>query len=205
MNLIDPKLPKAVACAPFPGRAARPTHRRRGEHGSAFTVALLVLLVLTISGLALTLITQTEVRIGVNERTTNRTLYATDSGIQVATARNIWRGSNSPSLLFYLNTTQQDSGTSPATTFSDQVTVTPLVAVSWQPSVYGQINQNTQNYLNTTYIVNSTSSRVGVNNTFSQTLSKKTVSSMISIQPADPAGAQVNNLTLYNSTDPLQF
>ncbi|MBV8202862.1 MAG: hypothetical protein JOZ15_19775, partial [Acidobacteria bacterium] len=58
----------------------------RGERGSAFIVALLVLVVLTIAGLALTLMTQTEMRIGANEREANRTFYASDSGIQVSTA-----------------------------------------------------------------------------------------------------------------------
>jgi Tfp pilus assembly protein PilX len=200
-----PALPKPfmIAAATHP---APPARSSRSERGSAFTVALLVLLVLTIAGLALTLITQTEVRIGTNERTTNRSLYATDSGIQVATARNLWRGSNVPSVTFFLNTTNQDTGGTPATTFSDQVTVTPLVAMSWQPSFYGQVNQNTQNYSNVTYVVNSVGTRVGVNGATSQTIAKTTLSSMISIQPSPQQAAQVNNITLYNNTtDPLQF
>ncbi len=178
--------------------------RRRGERGSAFIVALLVLLVLTIAGLVLTLITQTEVRIGTNERTTNRSLYATDSGVQVATARNLWRGTNSPAVTFYINTTKQDTGGSPATTFSDQVTVTPLVALASQPSFYGEVNQNTQNYSAITYVVNSVGSRVGVNGTTNQTIAKTTISSMISIQPSPQQGAQVANVTQYQ-TNPLEF
>ncbi len=199
-----PALPNflVIAAAAHP---APPARSSRGERGSAFTVALLVLLVLTIAGLALTLITQTEVRIGTNERTTNRSLYATDSGIHVATARNLWRGSNVPALTFFLNTTNQDTGSSPATTFSDQVTVTPLQAMSWQPSFYGQVNQNTQNYSNITYVVNSVGTRVGVNGTTNQTIAKTTLSCMISIQPSPQQAAQVNNITLINTTDPLQF
>jgi Tfp pilus assembly protein PilX len=186
-------------------RLARPLlPPSRGERGSAFTVALLVLVVLTIGGLILTLITQTEMRIGTNERTTNRSLYATDSGIQVAAARNLWNGTTSDpvnKLTFFLNTTTQDTGvTSPSTTFSDQVTVTPLVPLTWMPSAFGQVNQNTPNYLNITYVVNSTSSRVGVAGTTTQTVATKTLSSMIGIQPAVQQGAQANGLATYNST-----
>lgn len=58
-----------------------------GERGSAYIVALLALVLLTILGLSLVLITQTEVQIGANERTVSRTFYAADSGLAVATAQ----------------------------------------------------------------------------------------------------------------------
>ncbi len=68
----------------------RPTERiddaRRGERGSAYLVTLMALVVLTILGLSLVLVTQTEVQVGANERTTNRTFYAADSGFHLITA-----------------------------------------------------------------------------------------------------------------------
>jgi len=59
------------------------------QQGSAYIIALLALVVLSIIGLGLALITQTEMQIGSNERTTEKVFYAADTGIQMATARAI--------------------------------------------------------------------------------------------------------------------
>ena len=63
-------------------RGARPE-----ESGSAYLIVLLVLVVLTILGLSLVSITQTEMQIGSSERVDNRTFYSADAGIGIATAR----------------------------------------------------------------------------------------------------------------------
>jgi hypothetical protein len=60
---------------------------KRGESGSAYIAALLALVVLSILGLSLIFVTQTELELGSNERTINRTFYAADSGLAVAAAR----------------------------------------------------------------------------------------------------------------------
>lgn len=175
---------------------ATPERPRRRERGSAFTVALLVLLVLTVAGLALTLITQTEVRIGSNERTTTRTLYAADSGIEYSVARNNAVGGDIQLRSFNLNTTQQDSpavGTT-ATTFSDQVTVTPLIPISVQECAFTDIDSKN---VCITYVVNSTSVRNGVDQSFSQTFAQKQLAAMITEQPqsapsaVNPIAAQI--------------
>lgn len=59
---------------------------RRGERGSAYVIVLLALVVLTILGLALAFVTQTEVQVGATERAVNRTFYSADSGLGVAAA-----------------------------------------------------------------------------------------------------------------------
>jgi hypothetical protein len=61
----------------------------RTQAGSAYIVSLLVLVVLTVLGLGLALITQTEMEIGANERTMQRLFYAADSGISQAVARTV--------------------------------------------------------------------------------------------------------------------
>lgn len=63
-----------------PGAAAR----CRGQRGAALVVAILVLAILTVIGIALMLITSTESRIAANEWSVNRAFYATDSGIRWA-------------------------------------------------------------------------------------------------------------------------
>lgn len=57
--------------------------RLSGQAGSAYVIALLVLVVLSIAGLSLVLITGTESTIGTAERSLNRTFYAADSGVAV--------------------------------------------------------------------------------------------------------------------------
>lgn len=63
--------------------SSTPSERLSGEAGSAYVIALLVLVVLSIAGLSLALITGTESTIGSAERAQNRTFYAADSGIAV--------------------------------------------------------------------------------------------------------------------------
>jgi uncharacterized membrane protein len=65
---------------------------RRGEAGSAYIVVLLALVVLTILALALAMVTQTEVQVGANEKTINRTFYAADSGLGIAAAEALTSG-----------------------------------------------------------------------------------------------------------------
>jgi len=179
---------------------------RRGERGSAFTVALLVVVVLTIAGLALTLMTQTELRLGANEREVNRTFYAADSGIHVSTARTLWTANTTQTLTILLNTTQQDTNASapPPLTFADQIVVTPLYALHTQPCSYCQINQNQQvQYAYTTHVVNVSTTRIGQNGTtnpYTQALAQKVVGSMIGIQPTPAANAIV-----YNAPTGLRF
>jgi Tfp pilus assembly protein PilX len=180
--------------------------RRRGERGTAFVIALLVLLVLTIAGLALTLMTQTEMRIGANEREANRTFYASDSGIQVSTARTLWTANTTQTLTILLNTTQQDQtlSSAPPLTFEDQIVVTPLYAIHTQPCEFCQVNQNLQiKYAYTTHVVNVSTTRVGqfgTSNPYTQTMAQQVVASMIGIQPT-PQG----NAIVYHPPTGLKF
>jgi hypothetical protein len=63
-------------------RAAAPT--KAGERGAALVIAILVLAILTVIGIALMLVTSTESRIAANEWSINRAFYASDSGIRWA-------------------------------------------------------------------------------------------------------------------------
>lgn len=66
-----------------------PRARRSREGGSAFILVLMALVVLTIFGLALASITQTELTIGSNDRGVWRTLYAADTGRNLMIARRL--------------------------------------------------------------------------------------------------------------------
>jgi hypothetical protein len=52
------------------------------ESGAALVIAILVLAILTVIGIALMLVTSTESRIAANEWSINRAFYASDSGIR---------------------------------------------------------------------------------------------------------------------------
>ncbi len=64
-----------------------PASRLKPEEGSAYLVALLLLIVMTLLGLSLALVTGTESQIGANERVLERVFYAADAGIGIAAAR----------------------------------------------------------------------------------------------------------------------
>lgn len=68
-------------------RAGRTSASRRGERGAALVVAILVLALLTVIGIALMLITSTESKIAANEWSVNRAFYASDAGIRWATVQ----------------------------------------------------------------------------------------------------------------------
>jgi hypothetical protein len=63
----------------------RPAIRRaREQRGAALVIAILVLAILTVIGIALMLITSTESRIAANEWSVNRAFYASDAGVRWA-------------------------------------------------------------------------------------------------------------------------
>ena len=65
----------------------RPLRRRQGERGAALVIAILVLAILTVIGIALMLVTSTESRIAANEWSINRGFYASDAGIRWGTVQ----------------------------------------------------------------------------------------------------------------------
>ena len=65
----------------------RSTRFHRRQSGSVYLITLVALLVLTVLGLSIALITQSEMQIGVNERLGQTMFYSAGSGIDVATAK----------------------------------------------------------------------------------------------------------------------
>lgn len=57
------------------------------ERGSVFIVALMVLVMLTVIGLSLALVTETEMLIGGNEQIVNETFFAAETGLAVAVSQ----------------------------------------------------------------------------------------------------------------------
>lgn len=108
-------------------------HTRRGEAGSAYILTLMALVILTVLGLALALITQTEVQVGANEKTIHRTFYAADSGLGIAAAQALASGRYAPTTVV-LNRTQVGNAN-----IADRVrisTLAPILTVrcDWCPA-----------------------------------------------------------------------
>jgi hypothetical protein len=98
------------------------------EAGSAYIITLLALVVLTILALSLALVTQTEVQVGSNERTVNRTFYAADSGLGIAAAEALASGRYTSTTVI-LNKISVGLGGSSAANVADRVTISALVPI----------------------------------------------------------------------------
>ena len=186
------------------------TRRRRQrtgtrEEGSAYIAVLLVLVVLTIFGLALSMITQTEMQVGSNERTVSRVFYAADAGIEAAIAKAL------VSRDFGSRTyTYSDSGlrlvADGTLQLAAQVEVSDLFQVQEGPCNLCEINQSGgyggKDFKKVAYIVNATASRFGTmdGGTERMPLAQKTISAIVQMEPFEPA---IESLKTINDPDAL--
>ena len=58
--------------------------RARSQEGSAYLIALMALFLLTILGITVSLVTQTEILASSQERIIERTFYAAESGLEAS-------------------------------------------------------------------------------------------------------------------------
>jgi len=126
-----------------------------GERGSAYIVVLLALVVLTIVGLSLVFVTQTEVQLGSNERTISRTFFAADSALTVSTARHLLE--NDDRSLTYIQNVSALGGQS----LADQVQVSKINYLSISPCDWCPVNANGQVYVNANTSMSGIARRVG--------------------------------------------
>ena len=170
---------------------ATTTHHRPSERGNAYLVAILVLLMLTILGFSLLLVTETEQEIGANERIVKRTFYAGDSGLAIAAAR-ILANNDFRESTYELNDTIDDD---PAPLLDNRVGVGPVVPLLEAPCNLCEIN-NSGTYNDTTFkrfniAMNAEGRRVldGPD----EVISRSRLSAMLDVQPwkTDPSAYDV--------------
>lgn len=157
---------------------ARTTVRGR-QLGSAYIITLLAMLVLTILGLSLTLLTQSEALIGVNERIIQRVFYASDSGIAVAIASALVTNDYSERTVV-----MPEPDTNASLNFRSEAEVSPLVPILVSPCNLCEIN-NAGTYSENAYrkighAISVSGARLGGVDT--QT-AFKFISAMIDVQP----------------------
>lgn len=160
------------------------------EEGSAYVIALLVLVVLSIVGLSLTVITQTEMQVGSNERTAQRVFYAADSGIGAAIARSLVSAEFEPQCLVF-----QDGG-SPLLNLRQQVAVSTFRPILSAPCHLCEINNSGQygskNYQKITHDVSTDAERLSA---AGRVHARKFLTAMVDIEPreATPEAYVENN------------
>lgn len=111
---------------------------RRRDRGSAYILALLVILVLTFLGLTLSLVTTTEMQLGSNDRVLQRAFYAGDTGINYATARLLVTKETSAILLPV--TERVTTGTDRTPSAATRVQLAAVIPVLSGPAAYSEIN-----------------------------------------------------------------
>jgi hypothetical protein len=117
--------------------AAAPSHlARSGESGSAYVVALLALLILTLLGLALVFVTETEVRLGSNQRTISRTFFSSEAGLGAATARVLTKRAYEP-FRFVMNSVKVGDQR-----VADEIRVSQVVPISIEPCDWCPVNDD---------------------------------------------------------------
>jgi type IV pilus assembly PilX-like protein len=163
---------------------------RSSEAGSAYVITLLALVVLTILALSLALVTQTEVQVGANEKTVNRTFYAADSGLGISVAE-ILANHDYGGRTVILNKVSVGAGSVLSTNVADRVTISPAVQINQYPCNWCPQNQGGQQFFVTTYAMSSTAQRVswsgsGDPPSSATVLGQKTVRAMVEVQPWKP-------------------
>ncbi len=154
----------------------------RREAGSAYVLTLIVLLVLTLLGLVLALITQSEVEVGANERTINRVFYGAETGITASVAAYMFGNSRSGNSLIYMDP-GSTLGDPYAAAFGTQVEVSPMLQINAGPCNLCEVNQNSQ-YYNVTHQVEVVANRFGDDGAGHRTvLARKGLEVMVGIQP----------------------
>lgn len=158
--------------------------RRRREGGSAYIVALLVLVLLTIFGMSLALITQTESQIGAAEKVATRTLFAADSGFGLAVARK--QVTSAEAATTYDIHTRAAGGYMLAAV-TERVALTPIVQVNLALCTLCSLNETQvqgNQYRRTNHVLNSTGEVRGASGADVAISSSKLLSLMLEFQPA---------------------
>ena len=157
--------------------------RPRSDRGSAFVVALLVLLALTFVGLSLSLNTQAENQLGSNERVINRVFHGADSGISLATGHALVEADYGEQVA---ELPDPGSGVGGATMV---IETTPFAPIQSAPCNLCEIN-NAGNYgepehRRINFAVASTGKRYTGTDTTQPAQGQHRVASMIEIQPME--------------------
>lgn len=179
---------------------ASPAPAARREAGSAYMIVLLVLVVLTILGLSLVLITKSEMEIGSNERTIQRTFYEADSGVAAAVVRLLVSNDHRA-------VTLQHDEAGAVLGFQTKIDLAAVVPLTDAPCNLCEINNagtyNERAYRRIANLINSRATRV--NPAVTEPLGHKLISTMIEVQPWKSSPSDYVALTEPEALQKIKF
>ncbi len=159
---------------------SRSRRHPRAAVGSAYLITLLALVVLTLLALSLSLVTQSELMIGSNERTIQRLFYAADSGVSIATANALVSADYSSKVV-----TLPEPGSTLGVEY--EVELSPFFPLLNAPCNLCQINDagqyGSKQFFKNDYTVTSIATRKDAADT--AVLGQKTISAVVEVQPQD--------------------
>ncbi len=118
------------------------------ERGSVFIVALMVLVMLTVIGLSLALVTETEMLIGGNEQVINETFFAAETGLSASVSQLMVANSTDSKCLGLLARDANDSTRMLGVrTLGYAVDTTNLYPVAFDVAPYSKANEGSSGQL----------------------------------------------------------
>lgn len=160
----------------FHGRAER---RLSQERGSAYLIVLMVLFVLTTLGLSLSVVTQTEILAGAQERVIERTFYAAESGLELSIARALADANFGPVLHERTRSELEQGQLMP---IRERVQSSTFFCLGDTPCNLCSVNQG-RSYTRRNHLLAVNASRVAQGDAPEVTLGRKNLSSMVDVEP----------------------
>jgi hypothetical protein len=158
----------------------------RRQAGSAYLMAILALVVLTIIGLSLSFATQTEMVVGSNERVSQRVFFAAESALHVAIARALHRADKRSYRLRIRDIVKDatDPFGPPGWLVESLLEVAPVYPIASPPCNYCTINNSghtaSDSYYKVTHQLTVRGSLIGGNG---EVVAQKVITDWVEIQP----------------------
>ena len=152
----------------------------RSQQGSAYLIALMALFLLTILGITVSLVTQTEILASSQERIIERTFYAAESGLEASIARALGEGDFGPVEHVAIRTELEQGS---LMNVRERVQSSPFFCMGDTPCNLCSINQGSQ-YVRRNHMVAVNASRVGVATDGTEIpVGRKSLSSQVNVEP----------------------
>jgi hypothetical protein len=142
----------------------------------------MVLVILTLLGLHLSLVTQTEILIGANDRIVEKTFYAAESGLDLSISRALADGDFSAA---YHERQRSEFENGQQTNIREQVSSSPFFCVGDAPCNLCSINQG-RNFARRNHQLSVNAVRMGIPPSGPGVeLAAKSVTSMVDVEPME--------------------
>jgi Tfp pilus assembly protein PilX len=157
-----------------------PTNQSRREEGSAYLIALMALFLLTILGISVSLVTQTEVLSSSQERIIERTFYAAESGLEASIARALGEG-DFRAIEHVATRSELEQGA--LMRVQERIKSSPFFCMGDTPCNLCSINQGSQ-YVRRNHMVAVNATRAGVTSDGTEIpVGRKSISAQVNVEP----------------------